>query len=288
MNIITAKSSPLRPLGSIVVSDWKLRLHCWGRHREVDLSVPTGLLSPLQRQHCGFTTYPRLPWLAELQPTSTEQPGNVPATCRGCANACPTFSVLEVRRSSSRRAWSREKGNLCETQLSRNKKGWRLNHFPGQPVPRLDNPFSEDIFPNIQSKPPLAQVEAISSHPITCYLGDKTDPHLSTTSFQAKQPQFPQPLLIRLLLQTLHQLRCPSLDTLQHLNVSLVVRGPKLNTVFEPSDHFCVPPLDPLQQVHVFPVLRAPELDAVLQLYIHHIRTANICPLLRVWFGASA
>ncbi|KAK4818430.1 hypothetical protein QYF61_012964 [Mycteria americana] len=49
----------------------------------------------------------------------------------------------------------------------------------------------------------------------------------------AKQPQFPQPLLIRLLLQTLHQLRCPSLDTLQHLNVSLVVRDPKLNTVFE-------------------------------------------------------
>ncbi|KAK4829284.1 hypothetical protein QYF61_002676 [Mycteria americana] len=48
-----------------------------------------------------------------------------------------------------------------------------------------------------------------------------------------KQPQFPQPLLIRLLLQTLHQLQCPSLDTLQYLNVSLVVRGPKLNTGFD-------------------------------------------------------
>ncbi|KAK4829565.1 hypothetical protein QYF61_005234, partial [Mycteria americana] len=47
----------------------------------------------------------------------------------------------------------------------------------------------------------------------------------------AKQPQFPQPLLIRLVLQTLHQLRCPSLDTLQPLNISLVVRGPKLNTI---------------------------------------------------------
>ncbi|KAK4815602.1 hypothetical protein QYF61_004817 [Mycteria americana] len=55
----------------------------------------------------------------------------------------------------------------------------------------------------------------------------------------AKQPQFPQPLLIRLLLQTLHQLHCPSLDTLQHLNVSLVVRGPKLNTVFEVRPHQC-------------------------------------------------
>ncbi|KAK4819028.1 hypothetical protein QYF61_024182 [Mycteria americana] len=135
--------------------------------------------------------------------------------------------------------------------------GWRLNHFPGQPVPMLDNPFSEVKFPNIQSKTPLAQLEAISSCPIACYLGEETDPHLSTTSFQAvvesdkvspqppflqaKQPQFPQPLLIRLLLQTLHQLRCPSLDTLQHLNVSLVVRGPKLNTVFEGHNHFPSP-----------------------------------------------
>ncbi|KAK4830008.1 hypothetical protein QYF61_008178 [Mycteria americana] len=55
----------------------------------------------------------------------------------------------------------------------------------------------------------------------------------------AKQAQFPQPLLIRLLLQTLHQLRCPSLDTLQHLNVSLVVGGPKLNTVFKVRPHQC-------------------------------------------------
>ncbi|KAK4819036.1 hypothetical protein QYF61_024401 [Mycteria americana] len=118
-------------------------------------------------------------------------------------------------------------------------KGWRLNHFPGQPVPMLDNPFREVKFPNIQSKPPLVQLEAISSCPITCYLGEETNPHLSTTSFQAKQSQLPQPLLIRLLLQTLHQLRCPSLDTLQHLNVSLVVGGPKLNTVFEVRPHQC-------------------------------------------------
>ncbi|KAK4816196.1 hypothetical protein QYF61_012661 [Mycteria americana] len=134
-------------------------------------------------------------------------------------------------------------------------QGWRLNHFPGQSVPMLDNPFSEVKFPNIQSKPPLAQLEAISSCPITCYLGEETDPHLSTTSFQvvvesdevspqppflqAKQSQFPQPLLIRLLLQTLHQLRCPSLYTLQYLNIPLVVGGPKLNTVFEVRPHQC-------------------------------------------------
>ncbi|KAK4827890.1 hypothetical protein QYF61_022313 [Mycteria americana] len=134
-------------------------------------------------------------------------------------------------------------------------KGWRLNHFPGQSVPMLDNPLGEEKFPNIQSKPPLAQLEAISSCPITCYLGEETDPHLSTTSFQvvvesdevspqppflqAKQSQLPQPLLIRLLLQTLHQVRCPSLYTLQYLNIPLVVGGPKLNTVFEVRPHQC-------------------------------------------------
>ncbi|KAK4816629.1 hypothetical protein QYF61_019328 [Mycteria americana] len=63
--------------------------------------------------------------------------------------------------------------------------GWKLNRFPGQPVPVLENPFGEEIFPNIQSKPPLAQLEAISSCPITCYMGEETDPHLSTTSFQS-------------------------------------------------------------------------------------------------------
>ncbi|KAK4832899.1 hypothetical protein QYF61_026542 [Mycteria americana] len=34
-------------------------------------------------------------------------------------------------------------------------------------------------------------------------------------------------------------LRCPSLDTLQHLNVFLVVRGPKMKTVFKVQPHQC-------------------------------------------------
>ncbi|KAK4824211.1 hypothetical protein QYF61_012125 [Mycteria americana] len=60
-----------------------------------------------------------------------------------------------------------------------------LGHLGTLSVPMLDNPFSEDISPNIQFKPPLVQLEAISSRPITCYLGEETDPHLATTSFQA-------------------------------------------------------------------------------------------------------
>jgi len=65
------------------------------------------------------------------------------------------------------------------------------------------------------------QPEAISSYFTTYYLGKGTDTHLTTTSFQVvlegnkvssqlpllqtKQPQFPQLLPIRLVLQTLHQ-----------------------------------------------------------------------------------
>ncbi|KAK4832461.1 hypothetical protein QYF61_023508 [Mycteria americana] len=111
-------------------------------------------------------------------------------------------------------------------------QGWRLNHFPGQPVPMLDNPFSEVKFPNIQSKPPMVQREAISSHPIPCYLGEEIDPHLSTTSFQvvvesnkvspeppflqAKQPQWNAgecwPVLLFMALSTLPSLLPSAVD----------------------------------------------------------------------------
>lgn len=107
-----------------------------------------------------------------------------------------------------------------------------------------DHSFSEAAFPHIQSKPPLVQPEAISSCPAACYQRKESNPHFTTTSFQVlveskkvpselpflhtKQPQLPQLLLIGLVLQTFHQLHCLSLDMLQHLNVLLGVRGPKL------------------------------------------------------------
>jgi len=40
------------------------------------------------------------------------------------------------------------------------------------------------MFPNIQPEPPLAQLEAITSHPIAVTRGAEADPHLTTTSFQ--------------------------------------------------------------------------------------------------------
>ena len=86
-----------------------------------------------------------------------------------------------------------------------------------------------------------------------CYLGGEANPLLATTSLhtvvesndispeppllQTKQSQFPQPLLIRLVFLILHQLCRPSLDTFQSLNVFLVVKGPKMNTVLKLKPH---------------------------------------------------
>ena len=130
--------------------------------------------------------------------------------------------------------------SATSTRLFKSLQGQGLNHFPGQPVPMPDHSFSTEIFHSISHKPPLMQLEAIFSHPSAGYLGEETNTCLTAASFQVaaeskkvppqppplqtKQPQLPQPHLIRLVLQTLHQPRCPSLDTLQPLN-GLVGRG---------------------------------------------------------------
>jgi len=64
----------------------------------------------------------------------------------------------------------------------------------------LRNSFSEEIFSNIQSKPPLMQLEAISSLPIASYMGEKTNACLITTAFQAVMESdkvSPQPPLLQ-------------------------------------------------------------------------------------------
>jgi len=45
-----------------------------------------------------------------------------------------------------------------------------------------DHPFREVGFPNVQPEPPLAQLEAIPSSPITSYTREEADPQLTTTS----------------------------------------------------------------------------------------------------------
>ena len=38
--------------------------------------------------------------------------------------------------------------------------------------------------PNVQPESSLAQLEAITSCPVTSYMGEEANPHLATTSFQ--------------------------------------------------------------------------------------------------------
>jgi len=53
-------------------------------------------------------------------------------------------------------------------------QGWGFHHIPGQPGPTPDHSFSQEIFPNIQSEPPLTQLEVISSS----YSGEGTNTQL--------------------------------------------------------------------------------------------------------------
>ena len=65
----------------------------------------------------------------------------------------------------------------CHTYTSfKYLQGWWLNHFSGQLVPVPDNPFSEEISPNIQSKIPLVQLAAIFSCPVACYWEKRPTP----------------------------------------------------------------------------------------------------------------
>lgn len=40
-------------------------------------------------------------------------------------------------------------------------QGWRLPHFPEQPVQILDHLFHTEILPNVHSKPSLAQPDTV-------------------------------------------------------------------------------------------------------------------------------
>ena len=128
-------------------------------------------------------------------------------------------------------------------------QGWWLHHLHGEPLPVLNNPFCQEVSPDIQPKLTLAQLEAIVPHPVTCHQGEKTNPILTVITFQileesnkvplqppypqTKQPQFRQLILVGHILQALHKPCCPSLDLLQHLSVLSVLRCPKLNAVLE-------------------------------------------------------
>jgi len=63
-------------------------------------------------------------------------------------------------------------------------QGCGLHHCPGQPGPRPEYLFSKESFPNVQSKPPLTQLEATAPHPIAGRRDQPLPPcsHLSGSS----------------------------------------------------------------------------------------------------------
>ena len=54
----------------------------------------------------------------------------------------------------------------------------------GSPFQHLSIP-SQNFFPNIQLETPLMPLEAILSHPISSYVGEKANLHLASNSSQA-------------------------------------------------------------------------------------------------------
>lgn len=50
-------------------------------------------------------------------------------------------------------------------------QGWWLHQSPGQSVPMPNNPFCEEILSDIQSKPTLTKLEAVSFVPYHLYIG---------------------------------------------------------------------------------------------------------------------
>ena len=72
--------------------------------------------------------------------------------------------------------------------------------LPGQPIPAPDHSLGENFFPNIQPESPLAQLEAIPSSPVACFMGEEADPHLAKTPFQVvveSNEVTPQPSLLQ-------------------------------------------------------------------------------------------
>jgi len=63
--------------------------------------------------------------------------------------------------------WTRPIMPMCHISMFlEHLQGRWLHHLPGQPAPMPHHYFQEEIFPVIQPEPPLAQIKAITSHPV--------------------------------------------------------------------------------------------------------------------------
>ncbi|KAK4830133.1 hypothetical protein QYF61_008560 [Mycteria americana] len=126
---------------------------------------------------------------------------------------------------------------------------WGIDHLSRKPVPVFDLPLSKKMLPNVQSKPPLVQLRAIPTCPVTGSQGEEISTSLSMSPpqeaaesnevapqppfLQIRQAQSPQPLLIGHSFQPFHQLCCLPLDTFEYLNIFFKLWGPELHTVLK-------------------------------------------------------
>ncbi|KAJ7405902.1 hypothetical protein WISP_136832 [Willisornis vidua] len=69
-----------------------------------------------------------------------------------------------------------------------------LSPLPGQPIAISNHLFCEEILPNVQPKPTLAELNIVSSSPINSCLRAEANPDLVTTSFQVVVDSGPFPL----------------------------------------------------------------------------------------------
>ena len=123
----------------------------------------------------------------------------------------------------------------CVQVASEYLQGRRLHTLLGQPVPVASHPHSFSLcpLPLVLSLGTTEKSLAPSSlHPPFRYsytLTRSPEPSL----LQAEQPQLFQPFLTGEMLQSLHHLSGPSLDSLQYVHISLVLGSPALDTVLQ-------------------------------------------------------
>ena len=99
-------------------------------------------------------------------------------------------------------------------------QAWGIDHLSMKPVPEFDTPLGKEMLLNALSKPPLAQLWTIPTHPITGSQEEELSTSLSPPQeavesaevapqpplLQASQAQSSQPLLTGHFFQPFHQL----------------------------------------------------------------------------------
>ena len=132
-------------------------------------------------------------------------------------------------------------------------QAWGIDHLYRKPVPVFDHPLGKQTLPNVQSKPPLAQLWTIPTRPNTGSPGEEISTSLSLSApqeavesnevtpqppaLQTRQTQCPQLLFIRHAFQPFHQLCCHPLDAFKDLHILPKLWGPELHRVFKVRPH---------------------------------------------------